>query len=678
MQTILLDFETRSRCALSKAKKSVTSAYKYAQHPSTEVLCAAYSIDGGPWELWHQGDPPPVDEPPRIESFMGEFEWCIWNYVCVPKYDWPELPIENVSCLAARAYYIGLPRQLSQICRAIGLGHKGKDSDGHAAMMELTAPKKAKLVGCEYVGGEFNNDPDLLAQNDDYCQKDIVAEQFVSSLAPPLSPFEQRLWEANQRINLRGVPVDLALAHNANQLVATELARLATCISDMTGGKITAITQLQRIKDWCKELGYPLPNMQEDYLASLPIDEVMLKLRAGEYKWDAKRGDMPGDVAQLLHWRQLSSNTAVKKFAAIATHANADERCQGEHTYYKAGPGRFAGRGVNFLNLTRLVKKEIPGLVELADEISDADEQKLQLIYDRLLASPAGVIPTLAKLPRMGVRAPNGKKLVVRDYSGIEYRMIHWMAGDNAELKRIREFDQGIGVDPYLFAAASIYNVPVSSLTKESPERQVGKVQRLACQYLGGAATFVAFCEIYGIDMPLDKAQEIVQNYRRGCPLVKSFWYAVQKAANKAIQNPGRHYEVGPFEYYMAGCTLNARLPSGRELKYYDADLTDGPFGDEVIAIDQRSGMRRSIGLPTLVENLDQAASRDLLADALIRCDEAGLPVVLHVYDEIVLEVDEDNTTAVDELKAIMCDPPAWAKGLPVNVEGGESRRYTK
>lgn len=666
MQTIILDFETRSRCALAKAKKSVTSAYKYAQHPSTEVLCAAYSIDGGPTQLWHPGDPYPF--PPRIvlgdtviEAFNGEFEWAIWEYVCRPKYGWPTLPIERVSCLAGRAYYIGLPRQLSQVCRAIGLGHKGKDSDGHAAMMELTAPKKAKLVGCEYVGGEFNTDPDLLAQNDDYCQKDIVAEQFVSALAPPLSPFEQRLWEANQRINLRGVPVDLQLAHNANQLVATELARLATCISDMTGGKITAITQLQRIKDWCKELGYPLLNMQEEYLASI-----------------VKHPGMPEDVRQLLHWRQLSSNTAVKKFAAIATHANADERCQGEHTYYKAGPGRFAGRGVNFLNLTRLVKKEIPDLVKLADEISDADEQQLQLIYDRLQASPAGVIPTLAKLPRMGVRAPDGKKLVVRDYSGIEYRMIHWMAGDHAELKRIAEFDQGIGVDPYLFAAASIYNVPVSSLTKESPERQVGKVQRLACQYLGGAATFVAFCEIYGIDMPLDKAQEIVQNYRRGCPLVKNMWYAVQKAANKAIQNPGRHYEVGPFEYYMAGCTLNARLPSGRELKYYDADLTDGPFGDEVIAIDQRSGMRRSIGLPTLVENLDQAASRDLLADALIRCDEQGLPVVLHVYDEIVLEVDEDNTTAVDELKAIMCDPPAWAKGLPVNVEGGESRRYTK
>lgn len=661
MPTILLDYETRSRCALSKAKRSITNIYKYARHPSTRVLCAAYSVDGVPQWIWHEGDPPPVVAAPHIESFMGEFEWCIWNYVCVPKYGWPELPIENVSCLAARAYYIGLPRQLSQICRAIGLGHKGKDSDGHAAMMELTAPKKAKLVGCEYVGGEFNDDPELLAKNDDYCQKDIVAEQFVSALAPPLSPFEQRLWEANQRINLRGVPVDLKLAETATAMVNRELARLAACISDLTDKKITAITQLPRIKDWCAELGYPLLNMQEEYLASI-----------------IKHPGMPEDVRKLLHWRQLSSNAAVKKFPAITTHANADNRCQGEHTYYKAGPGRFAGRGVNFLNLARLAKKEIPDLVALADEISNADSDGVTAIEDRLRETELGIIPTLAKLPRMGVMAAPGKKLVVRDYSGIEYRMIHWMAGDETELKRIRDFDNGVGIDPYLYAAAAIYDVPVSSLTKESPERQVGKVQRLAGQYMGGAATLQAFCEMYGIDMPLDKAQEIVQKYRRECYLVKNFWYAVQKAANKAIQNPGRHYEVGPFEYYMAGCTLNARLPSGRELKYYDADLTDGPFGDEVIAIDQRSGMRRSIGLPTLVENLDQAASRDLLADALVRCDREGLPVVLHVYDEIVLEVDEDNTTAVDELKAIMCSPPSWAKGLPVNVEGGESRRYVK
>jgi DNA polymerase len=128
----------------------------------------------------------------------------------------------------------------------------------------------------------------------------------------------------------------------------------------------------------------------------------------------------------------------------------------------------------------------------------------------------------------------------------------------------------------------------------------------------------------------------------------------------------------------MTGSTLNIRLPNGRELKYYDASVVDGAYGPEVAAVDQRSGGVKAVSLPTLIENIDQAASRDLLADALIRCREEQLPVVLHVYDEIVIEVDEDDDESGARLKQIMCDPPKWAGGLPVHAKLDSHRRYTK
>ena len=198
------------------------------------------------------------------------------------------------------------------------------------------------------------------------------------------------------------------------------------------------------------------------------------------------------------------------------------------------------------------------------------------------------------------------------------------------------------------------------------------------CGYLAGAATFAAFCQGYGIDMPLDRAKTLVQDYRRANPIVKSFWYRLGKAAINAVKHPGKVFECGIVSWLMPGHTLTCRLPSGRKLNYYAPKIVRGMHGDEIEAIDQRNGLRRTVSLPTVVENVDQAISRDLLADALIKCDADNMPVVLHVYDEIVVEVDENDDKIGDQLSAIMRDRPSWASDLPVDVDGGSHRRYIK
>jgi DNA polymerase len=668
MVTAVIDFETRSRLKLNKPKN--TNSYKYSQHSSTEVLCMGYSIDGEPRHVWRPltgvcgigqwSGFPFADVWPlvRILAFNAEFELNIWNNVCVPRYDWPVLEEGLIECLRARAAYAGLPRNLEGVCVAAGLGELGKDAEGRLNMLSLCKPvKRPKLIGCEYFGGEFDETPAKHKRNEQYCLQDIRCEQIVSRLCPPLPGFEQKLWQVHCRINERGIPVDVPLCRNVEKLTEMENARLTVQLKKLTGDEEMTPTKLQRIKQWVTDQGAFISCMRDDTLTTILADKKV-----------------PDHVKNVLSIRKLTRDAAVAKFSAILRHEHHG-RCSGAHVYYQAGTGRFQASGVNFQNLRRLNKNEIPSLVKLADRVSAADDRELKTLFEELQQTKAGVIPTLGSMARMSVCASPGKKLVVRDYSAIEMRVLHWLAGDEQMLKQIRRFDRGKGEEPYKLAAAMIFNIIVSEVTDE--QRQRGKVFILGCGYMASGEKFRLFCLQYGIEITLEEADRLVQLYRRSYPLVKRLWYAYQNAAVRAVLEKGT-FDVGPVTFWHGGNTLNVRLPSGRNLKYYDAKIEKGPYGEEVDALDMRTDGRRRMTPATWTENIDQAVSRDLLADALIKCEQQNLPVVLHVYDEAVVEVGEENNTALDQLGDIMKDTPAWAKGLPIASGGGESRRYCK
>jgi DNA polymerase bacteriophage-type len=385
-----------------------------------------------------------------------------------------------------------------------------------------------------------------------------------------------------------------------------------------------------------------------------------------------KLGPLPNAVREMLTIRQLSRDAAVAKYSAFLNH-EVGGRCHNTHVYYQAGPGRFAGRGPQPQNLRRLDKGTLEDRLKLADILSDAKDVGH---YRGWLIDRDGVIPTLGGMVRLAVCAKPGHVLVVRDYSAIEMRVLHWLAQDEHTLQTIRDYDNGKGGEPYKLAAASMYSKPVAEVT--SDERQQGKILILGSGYMAGAATLQAFAAGYGVNLTMEQAQDMVQLYRRSYPLVKRMWYALGKAAVSVVKKGGRK-TVGHVDFYLTGHTLNARLPSGRELKYYDAQVIDGAYGEEIECTDPRGGGRRVIGLPILVENIDQATSRDLLADALLKCRAEGLPVVLHVHDELVVEAPESEAEKVgDRLRDIMESPPSWAAGLPVATSGGYHKRYIK
>jgi DNA polymerase len=672
---IIADFETRSRLDLGS-----TNIYKHARHSSTEVLVMSYSIDGGPVQRWHPGDPFPfADYWPdcTIVAFNSEFELVIWQNICTPRFNWPRLDPSQVDCLQARSAFAGWPRNLGDASTALGIAGVGKDAEGHKNMLTLCKPHRVKgspikQVGCEYFGGMFNADPAKHERNDQYCDQDVVAESLVHRMAPTLPAAEKELWLVHQEINDRGVPVDVDLCRNATKLVEREKTRLCKQLLDVTDFLVRTPNCLDKFKVWARRQGYPYHSMNDECITTYLREQQ----------------DIPPKLREALTIRKLYRDAAVSKYQGMLDHAEADSRCRAAHVFYQAGPGRFAGAGVNFLNLRRLNESETQENVDWADSISEADDsryhsrQSLDEIYAELRLTEeiengvisGGVIPMLGRMVRMAVCARPGNKLVVCDYAGIEYRKLHWLAGDEHTLKVIRDFDSGAGQDPYKLAAATIYNKSVTEITKA--ERQIGKVMVLGCGYMAGAATFSAFCESQGIDMDMERATEIVQHYRRMFPMVKKFWYDCGRCIVKAVET-GRRTELRNIEFFMEGCTLNVRLPSGRLMKYYDARVVDGLYGPEIAALDQRTGGIKAVGLPIVVENIDQGSSRDLLADALIRCGYAKLPVVLHCYDSILLEVPEHDNDSAGVLGEIMSTAPVWAVGMPITGKVETSRRMT-
>ena len=210
-----IDFETRSRANLPDVGLDI-----YANDPTTEVLCIAFGnlttdsvivtkprVDPSNEDLMfllaH------VKNGGKIQGWNVIFEYAIWNCVCVPKYGWPPLKLEQCIDSMAIAAANNVPQSLDEAGTFMDSAHK-KDAIGARLIQKLCKPNKK---------GEFNDDPELLAQLFEYCQQDVRTEMGITQLLRPLTVDEQRIWELTQRINLRGVPVDPNELQNAVKAV---------------------------------------------------------------------------------------------------------------------------------------------------------------------------------------------------------------------------------------------------------------------------------------------------------------------------------------------------------------------------------------------------------------------------------------------------------------------------
>jgi len=641
---VTVDFETESVADLKKV-----GTFNYANHPTTWPLCMAFKVDDGCADIWLPGQEFPevlrqaISDGAEFHAFNASFEWHIWKFVCVDKLGWPPIPFSQWRCTRAQASYYGMPRGLDKLTSTFRMGLEGKDKEGHKAMLRICKPNKK---------GVWKRKQEDIEANWDYCVQDVECERTVGGKMPPLPAIEHKIWKIDQGINNRGIPVDLDLCKGAVAIIAEVERRADIACTNATKqpygtSLITRPTQLQRIKEWCRERDVFLPDMSESTIReTLELDK-----------------DMDYTCRALLQARADCSSAAVKKFIKALNQADKNGLCKNQHDYYGAVTGRWAAKGVQFQNLRR-VDPDFEVTDETIKAVKSGDIKQVEAF-----GSP---IMVLSNHVRSMVKAPQGKAFAYADYSSIEARILSWFACDSDTLQAFRD-----GVCLYSKLASKIYGLPLEDIKKDSHERSVGKAGILGLGFKMGATTFQRQVKAQaGLDLDLSMCEDVVRIYREEMPNVVELWQTMETSAFMALRNPGKEISGWGWSYQTWGDWLTLKLPSGRRLFYYKAHVeAEGRYGKPEIVYNGPSG-RAYLSGSVLVENLVQATARDIQANALIECAKERLPVVTHVHDSIYTLVRKaEAADAAKFLEEVMCRVPEWSRGIPIKSESGYSER---
>lgn len=607
---VRIDVETFSECDLKKC-----GTYKYAEHPSTELLCVAFEFKPGPVHLWVPRKDLPaelfvklvarvqplatgskiyvqlavpealrehVEARKPVHAFNAMFERIILNGVAGRKVGFPKLEINQTFCTAAKAAVAGLPRELGDAAEA--LGTHPKDEAGRADMLALSKPRTGKERRWTP-----ENAPERFVNLYCYNMDDVRAEGGVDDAVPDLTERELETYRLDQRINDRGWAVDLeavAAARFLRDQYREELAaRCQELTADWLGNGIRP-TQHGKLGDWVRANGYPqLPNMQAETVREILKDPAC-----------------PDICKEVLQIYSLYGMKAVSKYDSIMHMVCADGCLHGMFMYYGAGTGRWSSKGVQLHNLFRPVIEDTDTAVEA---ILMRSLDWLRFLYDDV--DPMRV---LASCIRGMLIARPGKKLVFPDFSGVEARGNAWLWDEDWKLKAFREYDAGTGPDLYKVAYARAFRVLIEAVTKA--QRQIGKVMELALGYEGGVGAFIKMIAPYGIDLD-DLAEQVYpllpedvlesaewmwnkfgkrsglsrkvyiacdglkQLWRLAHPKIKDGWKALKEAAVMAVKHKGKVFKCGKVMFsvrqYKKHEWLHLRLPSGRKLSYFKPRL---------------------------------------------------------------------------------------------------------
>ena len=666
MPKLYLDTETASECDLRK-----TGAYLYARHPTTRVLMLTYAIDDGDVEL--------VTGIESIDDLPKAFLDCFFDsaYTLVAhnaKFDrWIlqfvlglEVPVERWYCTYAKALTCGLPGSLDGVGSALSLGSDlVKMADGKKLIRLFSMPqiprfRRAKDESVEDFNkrkaeatfwADANSHPEEWQRFCEYGSQDVITMRHVDKLLPDWTykGFELSIFHLDQKINDRGMPVDLALAKAAAKLCDTAQEELNAELYSITDGAIEAHSLRDQVMAWLETQGVNIKGYTKADVSGLLEDDTVT-----------------GTARRVLEIRQQAGRTSTAKYVAFANSTAPDtQRIHGALEYYGAmRTGRWAGRQVQPQNFPRPSVKNTDILAEaiLAGTAN--------YMYDDMMEVGASAL-------RPVIAAPKGMKLVAGDYSNIEGRMLAFLAGEDWKLKAFSEFDKGTGHDLYVLSYAESFGVDPSEVKSE--ERQIGKVLELALGYQGAVGAVNQMGSSFSLVLPDETLiAEWVRRWRTAHPATVRLWYGAEEAARSALIHPGKAYNAGKLAFKKLSDWLLMRLPSGRFLMYYNAKLTKrGTIEYE----GHIPGTRKWSVLDTyggkLVENATQAAARDVMAYNMPQAEAAGYEIIGTVHDELITLVDQDFGSPED-FESVMAHVPEWAEGLPLSVGAWQGKRYRK
>jgi DNA polymerase len=456
--------------------------------------------------------------------------------------------------------------------------------------------------------------------------------------------------------------VDVPLATAAISYAAHELQDIQSIVRDVTHGAITSVRS-PKMREWVKErVGQEALKLMEVEDGKYSIDKTV---RANLLAMDDAE-QVPPDVAEVIQCADDLWASSVAKFSRLKDLADAeDHRVRGAFVFAGgSATGRASSYGAQVHNFTRKCSKE-------PDEV----RQSMVRGHDIVPKYGKRITDVLKGMLRPAIIPAKNHVLVVADWSSIEARMNPWLSNclaGNAKLDLFRH-----GEDVYKVNAAATFHVAVQDVDKD--QRQIGKVQELACGFAGGVGAFAAMGRAYGIHLPESDARRMVDAWRRANAWSVPYWSQLEYAYSRAMRNKGYEFSAGRVTYLYDGQHLWYALPSGRVLCYPYARLEEDGISYAKAAwkpaADAKEWPRARLWKGLACENITQAAANDILRHSLAQLEG----VVLHVHDEIVVECRaEDADTVRTRLETVMCTPPAWCPDLPLGVEAQVMTRYGK
>lgn len=720
---------------------TVVGVAVYAEHPSTEVLCFAYDLkDGRGRRQWVPGMPNPSDlfeylaAGGLVEAWNVGFEYWIWQKVCTRRYGWPELPAPQVRCAMAKARAFALPGALGKAGEVLALAQQ-KDKEGDRLLKKFSVPrnptakdKRTRITLYE----DMVDGAGLLKYNG----QDIVTEAHASAVIPDLYGEELECWQLDQRINRRGVGIDVEAVNNCIAVVDQALEKYNAELRALTGGTVERASELEKLKGWLGAHGLHLASLDDDHLTEA-----------------LKRTDLTPHCRRALELREKVGSAAVKKIYTMRNQATRAGRLHDLFTYHGARTGRTTGNGPQPTNLPNSGPEVMkcgacnhhfgahlavcpwcripqPPGKKATEWNPEAVEHALRVIASRDLATVEyffgdALAAVSGCLRGLFIAAP-GHDFICSDYSAIEAVVLAMIAGEQWRIDVFRthgkiyemsaakisgvpfeDFMRHFGYTDAELAAPDWYKRKPANKGSHHPLRKtVGKVAELASGYQGWVGAWKAF----GADefMTDDEMKKAILAWREASPAIVAFWggqsreigyrnhtpelHGIEGMFVAAILNPGVEYDYRGFKFVMKGDAVYLRLLSGRYITYHRPRLRQSskPYANswefsisyEGWNTNPKNGPVGWVRMDTwggrLTENIVQATARDIQWYGMLNLERAGYPIVLHVYDEDIGEVPQ-GFGSVEEFEKVMSTMPAWAHDWPIKASGGwRGRRYRK
>ena len=645
MRELSIDIETYSSVDLN-----ASGVYAYASAPDFTILLVAFAFDGEDVNIIDlaSGESIPdnllyeLTNPETVKTaFNANFE-----RTCLSKYLNKTMLPEQWRCTMVQAMELGLPGSLSGAAAALGLSEQ-KDSQGKACISYFSKPCKPTKTNGNRVRNLPRHNSEKWEIFKSYCKQDVVVEREIKNKLRsfPITAGEQKLWECDQRINDRGIGVDLIMAKNAVMFSERHKQQCLEEAIRLTGiDNPNSVTQL---KNW-------IENRTENTLESLDKKAVDSLLNS--------TSDLL--LKRVLELKKAMSKTSNKKYDSMLEAVCEDGRIRGTMQFYGANrTGRWGGRIIQPQNLPQ---NHINDLEAARQIVCDGDYGLFEMLYD--------VPNTLSELIRTALVPSKGRRFIVSDFSAIEARVIAYLAQENWRLKVFED-----GGDIYCASASQMFGVPVVKHGVNGHLRQKGKIAELALGYGGSVSALVS---MGALEMGLseDELQPLVNAWRASNPNITAFWRECQDAATSAINDKPRRIKCG-ITFYKKSGILFIGLPSGRALAYAKPQIGTNRFGSPSITymgIKSRGTWERvETWGGKIVENIVQAFARDCLAESILRLEKWGFEINFHVHDEVILDV-PIGVSSAKEIASIMGEPIEWAQGLKLRAEAYETPFYKK